>query len=162
MPSRFASRHSLQFKRRHTLRIGLRHLGTRLAVPETHLPEQTLTLPYPQLHAIVTPQVLGQQFAVPQVGLQAEVIRAAAQIPLQRRPLGRCERARTSAPFAVTQPVEPALLNGYRRCSRAWRIIDAAEGIFSVSNTSTSKLQSVCTRFGTNFHADASCTVNPS
>ena len=91
------------------MRVRRGDLGTRFAEPEPHLPEQALTLPHPELHVVLPTQVLRQQFAVPQMAAQPELVRPLAQIVLQRRPLRRVQGARPARPLAIAQSVEPPL-----------------------------------------------------
>ena len=77
MSLRRARRRSF-LERLHPLRVRRGDLRAWLAEPETHLPEQALTLPHAELHVVPAAQVLGQQLAVPQVPAQPEVVRPVA------------------------------------------------------------------------------------
>jgi hypothetical protein len=58
-------------------------LGARLAQPKTHLSEQALTLPHPQVDVVSPTQVLRQYRTVPERGGQIEVARSFTQIALK-------------------------------------------------------------------------------
>lgn len=54
--------------------------------------------------------MLGKQLAIPKAPRQAEGVRALAEVPLQRLPLPRRQRPRTTGPLALPQSVKAALL----------------------------------------------------
>jgi hypothetical protein len=54
-------------------RIRLRNPGTRFAQPKAKLPEQTLTLPYPQIYLVPLGNPSSQGFAVPQIPPQTHI-----------------------------------------------------------------------------------------
>ncbi len=83
---RFARRRSF-FKGRDPERVGLSYLGPGLAQPKTHLAEDSLALAYPEHHAIVQAQMLGQELAVPQLTSKTKWRRVSPQIAPQCRPL---------------------------------------------------------------------------
>src|SRR3989338_409652 len=109
MSARFASRRSF-FKSRDPLRTGLCNLGSGFAQPETHLSKDALALPHPKLHPIALPQVLGKQFAIPQMRGMAKFLGGAPHVSPQRCPLFGVKRGGATRTFTLAQTIQAIFL----------------------------------------------------
>lgn len=107
MSRRLARRRSF-FNRRDLYGVGLSHLGSGLAKPEAHLPEDALALPHSQGDAIALPQMFREHFAVPEMASAAKFPGVASQVAPQRRPLFRIQRCRPARTIAFAHPLKPA------------------------------------------------------
>ena len=81
------------------------NLGARLALPKTHLSEQALTLPHPQVDVVSRTQVLRQYRTVPARGGQIEVARSFTQIALQPALILRIQSARSAGSLTFAQGI---------------------------------------------------------
>jgi hypothetical protein len=73
-----------------SLWIGLRNQRSRFPAPKPHGAKQPLALPHAHLDAVPDPQVVRQEFAVPQILRVAMSPRRTAQRPLEFLPLNIC------------------------------------------------------------------------
>lgn len=99
------------FNSRDLYGVGLSHLRSGLPQPEAHLPEDPLALTHAQRHAIALAQVLGEQFAVPQMADETKCSGVASQVAPQRRPLFRVQCRRPAERSPSRTPSSPWLSN---------------------------------------------------
>jgi hypothetical protein len=121
---------------RFRIRVGFGNLRPGLAPPETQLAENALTLPYSQGNVMLRPQVVCQQFAIPQVLPAAQVAGRLAQHPLQVSPLVGLESCGAPVALAFLQArksigvesVDPAL-HGHRILAQERRHFTATQAV---------------------------------
>src|SRR5574340_1834082 len=106
---RLARRRSF-FESRDLYGVRLGHLGSGLAQPEAHLPEDALALAHPQGNAVSAAKMLREQLAVPQMAGKTELFGITSQVSPQRRPLFGVQRCRAPRTFAFAHPLQPVRL----------------------------------------------------
>jgi hypothetical protein len=82
-------------------------LGHGLAQSKFHLPENALALTHSKRHAIVSPKMLTQELAIPQITSKVKDLRIASQILLQRFPLFNVQCCWTSRPLTLAHAFQP-------------------------------------------------------
>jgi hypothetical protein len=142
MSAHLASRRSF-FKSRDPRRVGLGNLGSGFAQPESHLPKDALALAHPKRHPIVSPQVLGKQFAIPQVRGMAEFPGGAPHIPPERRPLLGVKRGGTARSLPLAQPIQAMLLEPLDPALHRTRILSKRLGHLLAALTASNQQQAV-------------------
>ena len=108
--SRCLARRRSFFNSRDLYGVGLRHLGSGLPQPETHLPEDPLALTHAQSDAIALAQVLGEQFAVPQMTGETKCPGVTSQVAPQCRPLFSVQCRRPARAFALAHSLQSMAL----------------------------------------------------
>ena len=92
------------------LRIGMGDHGARFAQPKAPLPEQALTLTYPQADLEVLLDPGTQPFPIPQSAGQAEVARGLAKHPVHLLQLGLAQTSGTPGTLPFDQPSQTSFL----------------------------------------------------
>jgi hypothetical protein len=109
--------------RRQLLQVGMGNQGPRIAQPKAQLEKESLTLAHAQTNPVLSPQILCQQAAIPEVGGQPRIPRRQASGGTYAFQLRIAQSAGATRPCAFLESGQTARLEP----SSAWAFLPGAK-----------------------------------
>jgi hypothetical protein len=91
------------FKRYLFFWVGLSNQWTRFPKPKTQVSKNSLALPYPQVHAVGLPEMMGKELPIPEILFISQIAGLPAKVPTYHIPLLCCQPSWPTGPPTIAQ-----------------------------------------------------------